>query len=846
MNVDLSNCDREPIHLLGHVQSFGCLLAVSSDWIVLHASRNVEDHLGLPAEQLIGQPLRDRIAPDGLHAIRGRLQTLYTDDAIERLYGLELIEGDDRKFNVAIHISGAAIVLEVEPASDTELEKDHLSSVRGMIERLNAGGEVEEICHTATRFLRALCGFDRVMVYRFGPDDTGEVIAEAAAHHVDSFLGLRYPATDIPRQARELYKRSLIRIISDVDDEVSPIIPETNSEKVPLDLSLSTLRAVSPIHLEYLRNMGVKASMSISILHQGRLWGLFACHHYEPRVLDYSIRSACDLFGQMFSFVLGQAESERGRKDAEVARDLHDRLMRQLAEDSNISRDFGLVVEGLSELIPFDGAAGWINGNFQSIGVAPTKEEFLQLVKFLNTTATSRVFATDSLHKVFPPAEDYIERGAGLLALPVSRTPRDYIVLFRREVAKTVKWAGNPEKPVELGPNGVRLTPRKSFEAWKETVSGHCAEWTASELQVADAIRVTLLEVVLRMSDAANTDRTRAQERQELLIAELNHRVRNILNLIRGLVDQSRSETTSVADFTKTVSDRIHALARAHDQITKESWAASSLRELVKTEVEAYLADKGERVHFNGIEAIIKPEAFSTLALVIHELTTNSAKYGALSDSSGTVAITLSREADDALTILWEERNGPPVKPPLRRGFGSTVIDRSIPFELGGQAEVNYPLTGLTARFVIPSRHIERFEYIEGGKITPDAAPTVSASEPRIAGKALLVEDNMIIALDGEKLLRELGASEVVVASNVDEGLRLIDEVAPDFAVLDLNLGTQNSLPVAERLKSLGTPFAFATGYGDASALLTDFPDTPVVTKPYAKASLLTAIRSFF
>jgi len=848
MTVDLTTCDHEPIHLLGHVQTFGCLIAVSSDWIILHASRNTGDHLGLDAEGLVGRALRGLISDSAIHSIRSRLQLLSGENAIERLYGIYLFDGDDRRFNIAVHVSGRAFVLEFEPYSEDEDRRDYLASVRTMVDRIGSGRTVEEICNASARFVKALTGFDRVMVYRFRHDDTGEVLAEAATSGIGSFLGLRYPASDIPAQARELYRRSLLRIIADVDDKVSEIIPPANPQNQLLDLSLSGLRAVSPIHLEYLRNMDVKASMSISILQNGKLWGLFACHHYSPRVLNYSVRTACDLFGQMFSFVLERVESQRKSADAERARGLHDRLMRQLAEGSRIGEDFDSIVDGLADLIPFDGAAGWIEGEYHAIGQTPTEAEFMPLVRILNTGETSRVYSVDCIADVHPPAAGWVERGAGLLALPVSRTPRDYIVLFRQEVSKTVNWAGNPQKPAELGPNGIRLTPRKSFEAWQETVRGCSSDWTASEIEVAEAIRVTLLEVVLRMADAANLDRLRAHERQELLIAELNHRVRNILNLIRGLVDQSRSEAATVAEFTETVSGRIHALARAHDQITSTAWEAASLRNLIETEVRAYLGDKADRVHFSGVDAIIKPEAFATLALVLHEMTTNSAKYGALSDNAGQLRIHLAQERDGALQIDWEEMDGPPVKAPLRRGFGSTIIEGSIPFELGGQAEVHYPIAGVKGRFLIPGRHIERFETPDGDPAEQGEGtmPAVNDQTKPTFGKALLVEDNLIIALDGEMHLRSAGAEDVLVASTVKEGLRLIDEFEPDFAVLDLNLGHETSLPVARRLAEKGIPFAFATGYGDASNLSEEFSTAPVVTKPYGAASLATALDKLF
>ncbi|MGB3795822.1 MAG: GAF domain-containing protein, partial [Alteraurantiacibacter sp.] len=441
MEIDLTNCDREQIHLLGHVQTFGCLIALSTDWLVVHASCNTQEIIGISAEDMIGTPVRNVFAEDALHDIRGAVQTLNSKDANAHLFDVKVLSGDDRRFNIALHRTGRNTVVELEPALPLEKQTDSLSQVRNMIDRLNGAADVDALCKMAARFIGLLTGFDRVMVYRFAPDLSGQIIAEAAQPGIDTFIGLRYPASDIPSQARELYKRSLIRIISDVNDKVSPIIPEANSENEKVDLSLSTLRAVSPIHLEYLRNMGVEASMSISILNQGNLWGLFACHHYKPLVLDARVRSACDLFGQVFGFVLASLENRRKSSDMEAVRDLHDDLMRHFAEGGRIADNFEFILDGLAQVVEFDGAVSWIDGQFRQVGTTPTRDEIMTLVRFLNTTATSQVYATNCLHKVHPPAEDYIARGSGVLALPVSRRPRDYIMLFRGEVAKTVTWA---------------------------------------------------------------------------------------------------------------------------------------------------------------------------------------------------------------------------------------------------------------------------------------------------------------------------------------------------------------------------------------------------------------------
>ncbi|WOI53904.1 HWE histidine kinase domain-containing protein [Parvularcula sp. LCG005] len=834
VEIDLTNCDREPIQFLGHVQHFGCLIAVSSDWIVQQASINVKDLLGLTPEDIIGVPFASFMSDDAVHDIRGRLQYLASDDSVERLFDIKALRDDDSTFDVGVHWSDETIIIEFE-RHDKNASRISLTSLRPMIDRIRRFETVEEMCDGAARQIRALLGFDRVMTYRFDQDGSGEVIAEARRSGVDSFLGLHYPATDIPKQARELYKRNLVRLITNVDGKVFPIVPEKRSDGTDLDLSLSMTRAVSPIHLEYLRNMGVKASMSISILRRGELWGLFACHHYAPHMVTFERRTTAELFAEMFSFVLEDHERNVVEIETRRIQSIHDRLMGGLANGDTISENFDQIAASLQSAIPCDGVVGWVNGVFRQTGSTPNEEEFLALVRHLNTSANSRIYTTDNIAELHPPASAYAPRASGLLSLPVSRKPRDYLVLFRKEADRKKKWAGNPEKPVTMGPNGARLTPRKSFEAWQESVREHSVAWTDRDKRTAEMLRVTLLEVVLRLTDAANRERDRAAQQQELLIAELNHRVRNILNLIRGVVSQSKGSVTSVDGLADLIGGRIQALARAHDQITEQNWNSSSLKMLIRTEVDAYLEKKADRVSIEGRDVLIQPSAFTTLSLVIHELTTNSAKYGALSDSRGEIIITLSEDRDGALIIEWVERNGPPVKAPTRRGFGSTIIEKSIPYELQGSVDLNYALTGLTATLRIPANSLDGFTDAAEHHAEPK---TVFAHGDLLHGDVMIVEDNMIIALDAEDIVQELGATSVCVASNVEEALRCIEKRDLTFALLDVNLGRTTSEEVADDLTRRGIPFLFATGYAEKNQLAEKFPHAAAAKKPYTKESI--------
>ena len=844
--IDLTNCDREPIHVPGRVQSFGALLAFTPDWLVARASDNVSDMLGLDVADLAGRDVTEIFHGEFIHRLRGRLSMMGHADAVERLFAVDM-RGNGQLFDVAMHVSDQQVVVELEPSSSRR-QDDYTGYVRPMIERIRRADDVESLCRVAAKQVKALIGFDRVMVYKFAPDGSGHVIAEAREARQTPFLGLRYPASDIPKQARALYKRSLLRIISDVNDTGVDIHPVLDSKGRPLDLSLSSLRAVSPIHLEYLRNMGVAASMSISLMVRGKLWGLIACHHDTPIVLSYEMRSAAELFAQLFGFVLAETESDTARLDDARARVLHDRIMAELADGRGIEENFKAFSSAIGTVIDFSGIALVTDGRIQMSGKTPTREQIMPLVRFLNTTEVSQIFATDQLPALHPPARDYSSVASGILALPVSRKPRDYVMLFREEFIRDVRWGGNPDKPVEPGPNGIRLTPRKSFEAWTQTVHGQSHPWSDQEMRAAESLRITLLEVVLRMTDNSNRERARSQEQQELLIAELNHRVRNILNLIRGLISQSAphaagqsGDNTGVAEFTEVIGGRIHALARAHDQITNENWSPASVRELIDTEMSAYLGDDASRVVVVGSDALIKPAAFTTLSLVIHELVTNAVKYGALSNTSGQVDIALSEGANGGLSLDWRESGGPPVSAPKRRGFGSTITERSLAYELKGSSEITYDLTGLKGHFRIPPDYVHAF--VDSDAAAPVSSQTSSAEAVSIDGPALVVEDNMIIALDAEDLLETFGASEVHTAPSVHIALQVLDAVTPTIALLDVNLGNETSERVADQLSAMGVPFMFTTGYGDRTSLSDKFPDAPFLRKPYDTDMIGQALR---
>ena len=837
--VDLTSCDREAIHHICAVQSVGFLIAATADLIVAQVSVNAPEWFGRPVDDLLGTSLTTLLAPEAMHTLRNRLSVLTGIDAVERAFGVPLF-GDARRFDVALHLSDGKIILEGEP-SEPEGDTNAANLVRTLIARLQTKAGVPAFVKEAARQMRMLTGYDRVMVYRFHKDGSGEVVAEELHADMEPFLGLRYPASDIPQQARALFLRNPLRILADVTAEAVPVVPPRDPEGRLLDLSLSVLRSHSLIHIEYLRNMGVSATMTVSIYRDGRLWGLFACHHRTPYHVGYERRTAAELYGQMVSLILDSRERAVEMEYEAAARRIHERMMTLMAADVTAFEKPATLADMMAELMECDGVGIWVKGQATLSGVTPTEDEFRGLVQFLNRTTPGTVFAAHDLGSVYEPAQGFAERAAGLMSIPVSRVPRDHIVFFRREVAQSVIWAGEPGK-VTIDKDGPRLSPRKSFKAWQEVVRGQSAPWSDAEIRVAESLRVTFLEVILRMSDAAETDRRSAGERQALLIAELNHRVRNILGLIRGLITQSRSGASSVTEFAAVLGKRVQALARAHDQITTDHWGPAPLRQLIEAEAAAFLNGKSGRLSLTGPDVLLLPQAFSTLALVIHELITNSAKYGAFCDERGLIGIGWCLDPAGNLVIDWVESGGPPVQAPTRRGFGSTIIERSIPHDLGGEAAVHYHLAGLSVHLVVPAHFVVQPDLTAPRPSDVAAVAAGPKEEVRLAGRVLLVEDNLIIALDAAEMLLGAGAERVETASGVDEALRLIGSARPDFAVLDVNLGRGTSFPIADELLALGIPYVFASGYGEDARFPDAHSGVPVVSKPYTADKLVGAI----
>ena len=837
--ADLTNCDREPIHIPGSIQPHGAMLVYdAAQQTVTHASANAAEMLGYDRGEVVGRALETIIGADAAHSVRNAAAKSVGPTAPGLVFALA-VEGSTKRFDVAVHAYLGRTYLEFQPAADDADGYGPLELTRALVRRLADEKSVPKLAASAARMIQLMIGYDRVMIYKLLHNGAGRVIAEQKRADLGSFLNQHFPASDIPVQARELYKRNWIRMISDVRYTPQPVLPALSKTEAALDMSYSQLRSVSPVHCEYLQNMGVDASMSISIMVEGELWGLIACHHYSPKAVPLPQRVGAELFGQYFSLQVETLERRERFDIASKARARLDRIVAELPPEEELHESLSPRIADIAHLIPCDGAALWINRAWITTGAVPPETMIKPLAQLLDTAAQGEVWATNQLSKFIPEATDHVEAVAGMLAIPISHSPRDYLLFFRSEESRFVDWGGEPVK--QVGPLGDRLTPRKSFDLWREEVRGQSTPWTESDSAIADAVQNYLRDVVLRHTEATAEEKKRTEVRRKLVNEELNHRVKNILALTKSIVEQSKAGARDVKGYAEAVAGRIQALAFAHDQITREG-GGGDLRRLLESEMAAYGgATGGERTSLQGPPLRLNARAYSSMALVAHELATNAAKYGSLSTNSGSVRVTWAVAPNGDCELVWEERGGPEVVAPTRSGFGSTLINRVVPFDLGGEAQISFPPEGATARFLIPARYVMAGDLLEG--VAASAAPESEVHRASLSGlRVLLVEDQVLIALDAESCLKELGAAQVMIAPTSEHAVKYIGQARPDLAVLDVNLGDHTSAPVAELLRNLGVPFMFATGYGDTVMVPESMRSVPVVRKPYAGATLADAI----
>jgi chemotaxis family two-component system sensor kinase Cph1 len=543
--VDLSNCDSEPIHVPGSIQPHGVLLAaLEPELVVVQASVNTGRILGIDHADIVGAALADLLeapAPDLLGRSIG-------PPSYHPLNSLAVtIRG--RPFDGIVHRSGGLLVLELEPAPAPDTggpgPRELYARIHDGLARLEQAPRLADLWPALATLVRDISGFDRVMVYRFDErDGSGEVIAERASPDMPPYLGLHYPASDVPYQARRLYVQSRLRLICDATYESAPIVPADNPQTGrPLDLSAAVLRSVSPIHLRYLENMGVRGSMSVSLVKDERLWGLIACHHRSPRFVPYLTRMVCGFLGDIASWSL------RPRLDSEESdcRLRAGAVLGQLVEAMSARPDaLAALVEGEPSALDLLDARGFAvahGGRLATRGETPSREQLAALVTWLEGQAPRDVLATDALPLLYPPAAAFKDVASGLLAIAVANADPAHLLWFRPEVVREVSWGGDPRKPPAQLPE--QLTPRKSFALWKETVRERAWPWAPWEVRAASELRAATAKVLLqKTAEQLNIELRRAVSSRDEFLSMASHELKTPTTTLRLHLEMLRRMAT--------------------------------------------------------------------------------------------------------------------------------------------------------------------------------------------------------------------------------------------------------------------------------------------------------------
>ncbi|SDL45796.1 Bacteriophytochrome (light-regulated signal transduction histidine kinase) [Catalinimonas alkaloidigena] len=498
--VDLTNCDREPIHIPGQIQPHGLLLTYDPTLqTIQQVSQNWDTYGPGMAQNLLQAPMAQVFTSSACATLQRFVEQAHQEARGSTLVTLHLI-GKEAPYEAVVHLSEGLVVVELEEVASQD-QPLPFSRINNIFTYLEEASSVEVLCQRGADTLRDLTGFDRVMVYKFLEDDHGWVIAEAKDHALEPFLDLHYPASDIPVQARALYLRNRLRFIPDIHYTPQAILPAENPRTGhPLNLTFSVLRSVSPIHIEYLRNMGVGASMSVSIIKDGKLWGLFACHHSKPHRVPQHVRQACELFSHTFAARLAERQTEEERGYHIKARMVQKQLLQQMTQAPVFTDGLYRDETTLLDLVRAEGAAICFEDQIISLGQTPAEHHIRHLVEWLQRRNLPDVYATHALSHDWPEGLAMKEKASGILAISISKIQGDYLVWFRPEVLETVTWAGQPTKG-EVAENGeVRLSPRLSFQAWKQSVEHQAQPWLPYEIESATAFRNIVIGIILRTS----------------------------------------------------------------------------------------------------------------------------------------------------------------------------------------------------------------------------------------------------------------------------------------------------------------------------------------------------------
>ena len=706
----LQSCADEPIHIPGSIQPHGLLIALREGRVAAW-SENVPALLGL--QPALGQPWAELALPG---TVRGEL-TLLADEAAltPGMPAFCEVEIAGRPHDAVVHVHDHHTLIELEPRTQPLAP---LSSQARVYDRIRRAGSMEAVLQAAVDAIRAWTGFDRVMAYRFRHDDSGEVEAEARSDALSSYLGLRYPASDIPAQARRLYLLNTLRLIPHVSYRAVALVG--HPEAPPLDLTHSVLRSVSPIHVEYLHNMGVGASMSVSIVVNDRLWGLIACHHMSSLQVPYPVRSDCDVLAHILSSAIATIEArEFARRQADTAS-----LVAELAADLAIADDALTALLGqaarLREVLRADTLVLVQQSKVVSDGDLP--QELAVAVATLPWAGDMPGLRTcvDDWPEALRPL---LGQWVGAMCLPFDASNGGRLMALRKEQRETVRWAGQPDKVVARGPNGPRLTPRGSFTEWREQVKDCAEPWSDTDVRFGK-------QLMLELQRTAAARHAEVEAARRNLLAMLGHDLRDPLQAIQMVAgvlkrEPDPAQTGRLGARLDASSGRMHRLITQVLDFSRAEVGMQLHAELRPLDLEALLLDLIEEVRMGhpGFEivartagpALVTGDAVR-LAQAMSNLIANARNYGApgrpvtislTPGEDGGQRFSVANEADEIAPAMAAElfepfKRGQERGTPNRSGLGlGLYITRRIVEEHGGTLRYRYEAPNVVFEFTV-------------------------------------------------------------------------------------------------------------------------------------------------
>jgi light-regulated signal transduction histidine kinase (bacteriophytochrome)/ActR/RegA family two-component response regulator len=820
--VDLSNCEAEPIHIPGAIQPHGLLLVCNdADLVITQVATNVSAHLGKTPQAVLGRKVTELFDVASARNLTSAAREL----SLRTVSPLRVETADGRAFEVVLHrpLNGAGLlVVELEPTSRTSGGGPGFDPrLRAAILRLQSATDESSLTRIAAEEVRSLTGFDRVMIYRFDAQWNGSVIAEAKIDGIDSFFGQHYPASDIPAQARRLYELNWLRLIADARYTPAPMVALEAGP--PLDMSHAVLRSVSPIHLEYLANMGVRASMSISLMRNGQLAGLIACHHYSgPRLVPFAIRETCEYLGQALSW---QGNVLRGAAIANQQRHVQEHeaeIIRAVAEKAELLD--GLGAPALTTFANASGAAIILVEGIRRVGSAPGDEQLAVIVEYLSSHQKD-VFETDKLADHIPAAADWTDIASGLLAVAISREVGEYLLWFRPSTERVINWGGNPDhtKLTTSAGHPDRLSPRGSFAVWSETVRGRSLPWQPWEVEGASSLRRLLLGGVRRRAAelrGMNERLIQADRAKDNFIATVSHELRTPLNAISGWAKLlreggvSRDKTDyalevisrNVETQSQLVEDLLDVSRMTSGKLTLDVEAVD-LPAVIEGAIQtASLAAEARSIR---LTSVLDPRASPVLGdavrlrQVISNLLNNALKF---TPKGGSIRVALQRHSSDVELSVKDSGQGisaaflPHIFDAFRQedpgmnrrsqglGLGLSIVRKIVELH-GGTASVQSEGTGHGSVFYVrlPLAPLQRQQ-------VPEPPPDSDRPAESLKGvRVLIVEDEP----DSRELLRhvlERAGAAVQSAHDSKSALELLDGAAFDVIVADIGLPVVDGL----------------------------------------------------